>query len=72
MFSNFEAGFYTSYFGSVFVEIIGNYPEPYVHLNFDLTAEHLTAVWITFLLSGFFYYVLSLVYLKIKSRKKGR
>lgn len=69
LFSNRDPGFYTTYFESIFIQIVDTYPEPYIHLDFGLNVGYLTAIWLTFLICGLFYFLIGFVYLILKKRK---
>lgn len=71
LFTSEEIGYYTTYFGSIFLEINENSPDWDLYMQFGLNYDRLQPIWLTILILGIFYYLMSIIYLNIKHKRKS-
>ncbi|WP_017472493.1 hypothetical protein [Amphibacillus jilinensis] len=69
LFSSEHIGYDTTYFGAIFLDINENSPDWDLYMQFGLNYNRLQPVWLTILLVGILYYMLSIIYLNIKRKQ---
>lgn len=69
LFSHSQVGYYTSYFGLLILEISDNNSEWDLYMQFGLNFERLYVFFFTILLVTLFYYILSMIFMKLKKEK---
>lgn len=71
LFTHDQPGRHTTYFGTIILNISENSPDWDLYMQFGLNFNRLQPIWMTILLIGIIYYVISILYINVQNKRQA-